>query len=111
MAGSNKLTVVMRTTCDDRCNVARLHIQLLILFTLSPDSGVDASFVISPRGYLTSFICARGWIKEISLCKSYLHQPVNAARVTSVSAMSCQVAAFCSRAVKSTRVCINSVAK
>ncbi len=56
-ADSNKLTVVMRMMCDDRCDAARLQLQLLSLFMLSLNAGVNASLVMSPRGYHKNFRC------------------------------------------------------
>jgi len=55
-------------------------------------------------------MCGVGLLDD-TLCKSYLHQALIAAHVRSVSAVFCQVAAFCARVVKQIHVWINTVAK
>ena len=55
MADNNKLTVVMRMMCDDSRDAARLHVQVLSLCMLFHNAGVDASLVMSLRGYQKSF--------------------------------------------------------
>ena len=57
MAGSNKLTVVMRMTCDDRCNAARLRTQFMISLMLVLGNDLDPSLVMSLRGSHERCIC------------------------------------------------------